>query len=108
MRAFARRIEVPCTIDIAHTQDECHAHVDLQGVEVGPGDAVRVHDAPTRIDYGQRLHCERRATVEHAGWLAQLWTRFSARFELTLLYEVSFSSGRLHPASARPLSRKSP
>lgn len=108
MNAFARRIEVPCTVVIAHTADDCHAHVELQGVEVGPGDAVRVLDAPTRIDYGQRLRCERRASVRRAGWLARLWTHLTARFELTLLYEVSFSAGRAAPALARPLPRKRP
>lgn len=104
MNAFGRRFEVPCTVVIAHTADDCHAHVELQGVEVGPGDAVRVHDAPTHIAYGERLQCRRRATVSRAGWLARLWTHLTARFELTLLYEVSFSAGRAAPV--RPLPRR--
>lgn len=108
MSAFGQRLEVPCTVVIAHTADDCHAHVELQGVEVGPGDAVRVLDAPTQVDYGQRLQVERRASVRRAGWLARCWTHLTARFELTLLYEVSFSSGRCAPLVARPLPRKRP
>ncbi len=89
------RIEVPCTIDIAHTPEEFHAHVQLQGIEVGPGDEVLVHDAPIDIDWGEHIVCDRRATVTRATWLGKLWTRLSARFELTMLYEVSFSPDRL-------------
>ena len=37
----------------------------------------------------------REATVERAGWLERQWTRLCARFELSELYEVSFTPGRL-------------
>jgi hypothetical protein len=86
---------VPCTIDIENTLDSLHAYVELQGVEVGPGDAVQVLDAPTQMPpYGERLVCERRATVVRAGPLQRFWTYLTSRFELTELYEVGFSSWR--------------
>jgi hypothetical protein len=90
-----QQVEVPCTIDIENTLDSLHAYVELQGVEVGPGDEVRVIDAPTQIPpYGERIVCERRASVKKAGWLGRQWTQLTARFELTELYEVGFSSWR--------------
>jgi hypothetical protein len=98
---FRHSVDVPCTIDIAHTPEEFHAHVTLDGIEVGPGDEVLVHGAPDRVGYGTQVVLERRATVVHAGWLQRLWTRMCARFELTLLYEVSFSPERSLTASAR-------
>jgi hypothetical protein len=88
-------VEVPCTIDIENTLDSLHAYVELQGVEVGPGDEVRVLDAPTEIPpYGERIVCERRASVVKASWFGRLWTHLTAPFELTELYEVGFSSWR--------------
>lgn len=94
--AFGRRIvDVPCTIEIEHTQASLHAHVDLEGIEVGPGDTVLVHDAPTEVGFGERVLCRRHATVEVAGWAERLWTKATAFLELTELYEVSFSPRRL-------------
>jgi hypothetical protein len=87
-------VEVRCTVDIEHSFDSLHAYVELHGIEVGPGDEVLVHDAPTEVAFGDRLVCERRATVTRAGWLDRLWTRLTARLELTELYEVGFSSWR--------------
>jgi hypothetical protein len=89
-----RKVEVPCTVDIEHSFDSLHAYVELDGIEVGPGDEVLVHDAPTRVDFGERVVVQRRATVVRAGWLERAWTRLTARLELTELYEVGFSSWR--------------
>jgi hypothetical protein len=89
-----RAVNVPCTVDLADTVESLHAHVELDGINVEPGDAVLVHDAPTAIDPGERLVCARRATVTRAGPFGRWWTRFTSRFELTLLYEVSFQPGR--------------
>ena len=100
--AAGRVLRVPCTVEMAHTADDCYAHVVLDGVEVGPGDEVLVHGAPTRIAWGERLRVEREATVARAGRLARLWTRLTARFELGLLYEVSFSSRRFSPKRPYP------
>lgn len=93
---FGRRtVEVPCTIEIEHTQASLHAHVDLEGIEVGPGDTVLVHDAPTEVGFGEKVTCRRQATVELAGWAERLWTKATAFLELTELYEVSFSPRRI-------------
>ena len=96
-----RSVDIACTVDVAHTAETLYAHVTLDGIDVGPGDSVQVHDAPTVVGYGERLVCDRQATVTRASWLGRLWTRASSRFELTLLYEVSFSPGRSSRVSAR-------
>jgi hypothetical protein len=94
-------IEVPCTLDIAQLPETLHAHVTLEGVDVEPGDEVLVHNAPTRVAYGERIVCDRRATVVRAGWFSRFWTRLTSRFELTLLYEVSFTPDRTGQANLR-------
>ncbi|HEU4457670.1 MAG TPA: hypothetical protein VFR90_00935 [Methylibium sp.] len=99
-----RREQVPCSIELAHTADDCHAHVVLEGCEVGPGDEVLVHGAPTQIAWGSRRVVAASATVSRASWLGRLWTRIAARFELGLLYEVSFTSQRFPARSPRPSS----
>ena len=55
------------------------------------GDEVTVHDAPTSVPYGDRIVVRRTATVVRAGAMERLWTRIAGHFELTELYEVSFS-----------------
>jgi hypothetical protein len=91
-----RRLDTPCTIDIEHTERSLHAHVALDGdLALQPGDRVRVHGEPIRVRFGEKLTLHRNATVERAGWLERQWTRFAARFELSELYEVSFTPGRL-------------
>lgn len=90
-----RQIDVPCTIEIENTFDSLHAHVELHGgIEVEAGDEVLVHGDPIRVPYGQKLTLQRMATVTRAGWFTRMMTSLMARFELTELYEVSFSSGR--------------
>jgi hypothetical protein len=91
-----RRQITPCTIEIEHSETSLHAHVDLDGgLALRPGDRVRVHGAPIRVVFGERLTLRRDATVERAGWLERQWTKLAARFELLDLYEVSFTTGRL-------------
>ncbi len=93
---FIRRVlNVPCTIEIEHTPSSLHAHVDLEGIEVGPGDSVQVHDAPTLVGFGEKLVCQRHATVVLAGWAERVWTKATAFLELTELYEVSFTPRRM-------------
>ena len=89
-----RTVEVPCTVDVEQSFDSLHAYVELEGVEVGPGDEVLVHDAPVEVGFGERVVRACRATVVLAGWPERLWTRVTAFFELTELYEVGFSSWR--------------
>jgi hypothetical protein len=64
--------------------EELYAHVVLEGVEIGPGDTVLVHEAPTRIAYGERIAIDRRATVVKAGWFKRLWARLSEPFWLII------------------------
>ena len=100
---FARHaIEVPCIVEIADTPEDLHAHVLLQDFDVGPGDSVLIHEAPSRVEPGTRITCSRRATVIRAAWFGRIWTRLTSRFELTLLYEVSFTPERI--SVARKLS----
>lgn len=87
-------IDVPCTIDLEQTPDSLHAYVDLDGVAPGPGDEILVHDAPSRLAFGDKTVLERRATLRRAGPLQRLWAHVAGYIELTELYEVSFSDGR--------------
>jgi len=57
--AYRRTREVACTIDLASTPLDFHAHVVLDGVEVNEGDAVLVHGAPDRIGIGEVRRCGR-------------------------------------------------
>ena len=89
-----RTFQVPCTVEIEHTAESLHAHVELEGVEAGPGDRVIVHGAPTGIPFGERhvFHCH--ATITRAGILGRLRAQIEGYLELTELYEVGFSDGR--------------
>ena len=89
-----RRLEVPCTIEIEHTPRSLHAHVELEGIEVEPGDTVLVHDAPVDVGFGERTVRHSHATVTRAGVIERLWTKLAAFLELTELYEVSFTPRR--------------
>ncbi len=93
---FARRSrDTLCTIEIEHSENHLHAHVELDDEgDLRPGDRVKVHGAPIRVSFGERLTLRRPATVERAGWVERQWTRLSSRFELTELYEVSFTPRR--------------
>ena len=91
-----RTQDAPCTIEIEHTERSLHAHVELEGqLALQPGDRVRVHGEPIKVRFGDKMTLHRNATVERAGWLERQWTRLAARFELSELYEVSFTPGRL-------------
>lgn len=87
-------VQVPCTVDLLNTADFVHAHVVLEGIEVGPGDTVIVHDAPHTIGFGEHRIERRMATVTRATALDRFVTKITAYLELTELYEVGFSAGR--------------
>ncbi len=90
-----KRFDVPCTVEIEQTSETLHAHVVLDGdVEINPGDEVMVHDAPTSVEFGERLVVRRTATVVRGTSLDRLRARIEGYLELTELYEVSFSDGR--------------
>ncbi len=94
-RLVRQRFETPCTVEIEHSPESLHAHVQLDGdFQVQPGDQVLVHDAPTDVPYGERIVVKRMATVIRAGMVERAWTRLAGNFELTELYDVSFSERR--------------
>jgi hypothetical protein len=95
MRLFATQFDTPCTIEVEHGFDHLHAHVELDGdVAIEAGDQVRVHGGAIQLPYGRKIVEHRTATVTRASSLGRAWTKLKARFELTELYEISFSSGK--------------
>ena len=94
MGLFTRdRLDTQCTIEIEHTFDNLHAHVELDGdIELGPGDQVKVHGAAVKLPFGERLTLRRPVTVWKATPFGRLGTRMKAQLELTELYEITFSS----------------
>jgi hypothetical protein len=90
-----RTVSVPCTIEIEHTRESLHAHVEFDGdIVVGPGDEVIVHGDPIHAAFGDRVVFRRYATIVRAGPIERLRTRVLGYLELTELYEVGFSAGR--------------
>ncbi|MEI6486717.1 MAG: hypothetical protein WCO11_10670 [Sphingomonadales bacterium] len=94
MGLFTRtRLDTQCTIEIEHTFDNLHAHVELDGdIPLGPGDQVKVHGDAVKLPFGERLVLRRPVTVWKATPLERVWTKFKAQLELTELYEITFSS----------------
>ncbi|WP_363351110.1 hypothetical protein [Methylocystis echinoides] len=87
--------EAPCTVEIGHTAESLFAHVEIEGdFEIRPGDRVLVLNAPTETPFGYRIKVARRATIIRAGLIERLWTRLCGNFELTELYDVSFTNRR--------------
>jgi hypothetical protein len=88
--AMSRRSEVPCTVDLEMTHDHFHAHVDLKGVEVDPGDEVLVRNTPSRIAFGTQQTFESSAEVKRASWLKRQVVKLTGGTEIHELYEVGF------------------
>jgi hypothetical protein len=90
-----RSFDVPCTVEIEQTSETLHAHVVLDGdIQIRAGDEVMVHNAPTHVEFGERLVVRRTATVIRGGLVDRLRARIEGYLELAELYEVSFSDGR--------------
>lgn len=87
---MTRTVELICDIDIEQTFDSFHAHAIPDGAEIGPGDVILIHDAPTGIEYGDIYTGQRRATLYRANRLMGALTRLLSIFEITELYEVGF------------------
>lgn len=88
------RFDVGCTLEVEHTFDSLHAHVELDGNPlIEPGDRVNVHGEAVSVPFGERVVLRRSATVTKASGLERLWTRLTGRFEFMELLEFSFSSG---------------
>ena len=95
-RLFGESFDVGCRIDIEHTNESLHVHVELDNdLKLNPGDKVTVHGAPVNVPFSGTLNLTRRATVNRANMLSRLWTRLTSEFEITELYEVSFSERRM-------------
>ncbi len=97
MSLFRRtRFDTACRIEVEHSDVHFHAHVELpDGLAMNPGDRVLVHGAPIVVGFGERRIFDRTATVERAGAAERLWTKFAGHFEMSELYEVSFTERRL-------------
>jgi hypothetical protein len=85
-------ITVPCTVELEQTPAFLRADVHLEGIEVDVGDEVQVHDAPTKVPFGETQTFRRTATVTRASALDRLVTRILAYRELTDLYETGFDA----------------
>ena len=81
-----------CTVEIERSFDSLHAHAIPDDVVIAPGDVVLVHDAPTDTGGAPTLTRRCAITVFRAGPLARAWTRATAIFHLTSLYEVGFEA----------------
>ena len=88
-----QKIDVPCTIEIEHTWESLHAHVELEGLAVQPGDEVHVQGGEIVVPYGERRVLHRMATVTRASAPERLWVKMTGDFEFMELLEFSFSSG---------------
>ncbi|MBX2856320.1 MAG: hypothetical protein KTR21_15115 [Rhodobacteraceae bacterium] len=85
-------METGCTVEVSHTFESLHAHVELDGdLAIEPGDEVLVHGAPVLAAYGDVVIERRRATVTRATWAERAWTRLTGDLEFMELCEFSFS-----------------
>ena len=80
-----RTITTTCMIEIEQTTDSLHAYVELDGVDVGPGDRVIVKDAPGLAPFGERRCYVREATIVRATWIERLMAHIEGYLELTEL-----------------------
>ncbi len=86
--------QVNYSLEMANTWEDLYAHVDIEGVDIGPGDAIKLHHVPVDLPYGQKRHVLGQASYFKASGLKRWLIKTFSRFELTMLYEVSFSSTR--------------
>ena len=100
----SRNFEVVCMLDVVLTAEVLHAHVVLDGVEVGPGDSVQLLQDPGPMAAGTSIRRTGRARVRRAGVLGRFWARLEGLWQITEMYDVSFTSGRM---AANTLRRKS-
>lgn len=91
-----QRFELPCTVEVERTQQSLHAHVTIDGdFNVEPGDEISLRDAPTDVPFGAKVVARSVATVVRANAIERAWTRWVGNFELTELYDVSFTERRM-------------
>ena len=96
MNGSYKHVELLCTVDFENTPESLHAHAIPENVEIRPGDVVMVHGAPAFVAFGERLTCQRRATLIRANLFTRIWTEFRSIFEIAELYEVGFQAQESH------------
>ncbi len=96
--------QVNYSLDMSNTWEDLYAHVDLEDVDIGPGDSVKLHQVPVDLPYGQKRQVKGKASYFKASALKRWFITTFSRFEITMLYEVSFSSTRFSKQRARELS----
>ena len=84
-------LAIECDVDLERSHDSFHAYAVPDGIDIRPGDVVRVQGLPDRLQFGENRRFRARATVDRAGPLRRAWTEFAGMFELTSLYEVGFA-----------------
>lgn len=85
-----KQFEVPCFVDVEKTAQSLHAHAVPEGVDIRPGDCVKVHGAPSEIAYGERVSVMCSATISRANVFKRSWVYLTAPFEMLELFEVGF------------------
>jgi hypothetical protein len=86
----SRRIDVACTLRVGQTPESLHAHMELDAIDINPGDIVRlIQAAPTSVSRDETVY-QARVSVERAGFLARMLTRVSGFFSILELIEVGF------------------
>jgi hypothetical protein len=87
------KFDVLCTVEVEHTDEHFHAHVEIDdNIIMQPGDRVSVHGDPIHVKFGAHLVERRTATIERANMFERAWTILKSQLELTELYEITFSS----------------
>ena len=87
------RFDTPCRVEVEHSDEFLCAHVELAGgVAVGPGDRVRVHGAPISVGFGERRVVDASPRSNAPARSSGCGPSFAGHFEMTELYEVSFSA----------------
>lgn len=91
--AFRKDIPTACTVTVKHTEETLEAHVELDdGLLPQTGDRIKVYGQPVRVEYGSTITLRRSARLTRGSIFDKLWMRITAFFEMTDLYEVSFST----------------
>jgi hypothetical protein len=90
-----RQLTAQAVLDLEHTADSLHAHVEIDGIDLGPGDEVLLLGVDSRLRFGERRRRTAVAVVTRAGWLRRHWFRLTSMLQLTSLYDISFSDRRV-------------
>lgn len=95
-RILARRsIPTTCTVTVRHTDETLEAHVELDdGLLPSVGDKITVFGSPVHVEYGSTIEIKRDARLVRGSALDKFWLKLRSLFDVTELYEVSFSPRR--------------